>query len=210
MRTIFIISVVASILLSSCNNSKITYKFQENQDLFPCENYDSKLVKEAVYAFEQFIENNYTINDSKNLINSYARYWAIASTKQLPKVHLLDEHLKEIILTLKEEEYLWTVHNGEYALNLDNTLGQCLINNIKNEDINKSLSLLVEYKTYKKEYVLPIFKRDVSQLIEDRALATYVALEFFYSKLMNQDLNITEEQVTNHNREVLLNRNQQH
>jgi hypothetical protein len=55
------------------------------------------------------------------------------------------------------------------------------------------MTVLLETNSFRPEIFTPVMKRNIMQLIEDRGLATYVALELFYTKLYRMDLSKENE-----------------
>ena len=68
MKKISILLLVTSLFLISCKDEpSITYKYQDNIDLFSCDAIDMNLIKEAKYAFEDYIEKHYSFQDPKSV-----------------------------------------------------------------------------------------------------------------------------------------------
>jgi len=81
MKKISTILLIAVILLVSCKkDSQIEYKYQENDELFSCDGIDMDLIKEAVYAFEDYIKDHYSMEPPNSVDKGYYFYWDISKS----------------------------------------------------------------------------------------------------------------------------------
>jgi len=176
--------------LSSCDNEpKLEYKYTEKDDLFQCSTVDMDLIKEAVHAFEDFIMNNYSFKEPYFVEKGYRNYWSVATTDRLPNIDKMDPHVRDVYNALMREEDLWIKSAEKITLNYDHEFAICILDNIKNKDAQETMAILLETHSFRPEIFTPVMKRNSKQLVADRGLATFAALELFYAKLYRIDLN---------------------
>ena len=178
------------LLVVSCNdNSTIAYKYSSNPEVFECDYDQMELVKEALYAYEAYILEHHNFKGPKSLERGYANYWAVAMSDRLPFIEKFDDHIKLITEALFQEEELWTITDGKASLNVYSEFGSCVVENFKNEDLKATMNALIDTRTFRSDIFIPSIRRKTMQMLDDKAMATYVALDLFYAKLYNLDLN---------------------
>lgn len=187
------LSLLALMMTFSCNEGPtLSYKYGSNPDMFECDYEKMDLIKEALYAFEDYIFQHHNFKGPETLERGYANYWSIAMSDRLPFIDKFDDHLKAVAREVLAQEDLWVMTNGKMTLNLYDDLGNCIIENFQNEDLKETMEALVETKTFRSDIFVPTVRRKTMQLLKDKAMATYVALDLFYGKLHGMDLDNTE------------------
>lgn len=170
--------------LSSCKQKALNYQYSDNEDLVNCSHEHADLIKEAVYTFEDYITKHYTFLGSTTA-EGYNNYLELLFDNRAPAKEYFTEHLMEVVQTLKAEESLWTSSGSKIRLNYDNKLVSCIIENIKDINTKTTLDALISSKTLSVNVLAPfLYDKRLLMAKEDRALATYVALDMFYTKLI--------------------------
>ena len=190
-RTIVPILLLAFIYTNCKPAPKIDYKFGEEKNLFPCSSVDMDLIKEAVYVFEEFIFENYSFNAPDKEKAAYFNFLKNSEVKLMPMGEKFDDHIKNVFYALKTEESLWSGTQDQKTLNLDHEIIKCIIENINIEAIKPVFKTLAESKTLRGEVLAPTLRSYFNKIEEDRALATYIALDLFYAKIFQFDLSLT-------------------
>jgi hypothetical protein len=186
--------LIAVICFTSCKNEpKITYKYQQKEDLFYCDAIDMDLIKEAVYAFEDYIENHYSMEPPNSVDKGYYFYWEISKSDRIPAVELINPHILEIRDELKKIENLWIINNDEAKLNMNHPIAKCIGDYMEDQQLKKIYDVLVESNTFKNLVFLAPLKRDPIKFRKDRALVTYLALNTFYARILTLDFSNLEE-----------------
>lgn len=195
MKKISTLLVFTALLLTGCKNEpNIDYQYQQNDDLFSCDGVDMKLIKEAVYAFEDYINDHYSIEAPNSVEKGYYFYWEVSKTERIPAVEFINPHVLAIRDELKKIEGLWITNNdGEAQLDMSHPLVKCIGDQMENEELKKIFQVLVETKTFKNNVFLAPLKRDPIALYKDRSLCTYLALNTFYARILNLDFTNLEE-----------------
>lgn len=204
MKKISILLLVTSLFLISCKGEpSITYKYQDNIDLFSCDAIDMNLIKEAKYAFEDYIEKHYSFQDPKSVDQGYFYYWEIARSTRIPAVEFINPHVLKIRDELKKIDGLWITKNETTTLNYNHPMIKCLSNYMVNSELKRTFDVLTESNTFKEQVFLSLLKRDPLALKNDPALATYLALDTFYARILNLDFsNVEELKLINRNRSI--------
>jgi len=186
----------AVILFTSCKNKpNIDYKYQENDDLFDCDAIDMDLIKAAVYAFEDYVENYYFMEPPKSLEKGYYFYWDTSKSDLIPKVEFINPHILEIRDELKKIEGLWIENGIEAKLNMSHPFIKCISDYMVDQELKKIFDVLVQSNTFKNQVFLAPLKRDPIKFSKDRALVTYLALNTFYARILNLDFTKMDELV---------------
>ncbi len=185
-QIIFLLSLI--ILSYGCNENEIDYKYATKEDLFECDNKDYRLVKEATYAFEDFITKNYVFL-GVTVPEGYHNYLKVLFNNRPPAVEYLSDHIKNITTVFENRDDLWTVHSNKVRLNYEHPAAKCIVENVKDEELKKILEALISSNTVTPQVLAPIlFEKKHLMAEEDRALAAYVAMDMFFSKLLEMRL----------------------
>lgn len=183
-----IIIVLTTILfINSCKNNTVEFKYTDKEDLFLCESVNMALIKEALYSFEEDIKNNYPFKRPYSTLNGYATYWSTMTSDRLPKKEAISAHTLALFKLLKEDKELWNTSGDKITLNYNGKLMQCIGENLKDEGFKITFNALLETNSFKSKLFAPIINRKVSKIVNDKTLATYIALDLFYAKLFEMD-----------------------
>lgn len=194
MKKISSILVITALCFTSCiKDSKITYKYQENDELFSCDGIDMNLIKEAVYAFEDYIKDYYSMEAPNSVDKGYYFYWEISKSDRIPAVEYINQHILDIRDELKKIDGLWIINNNEAKLNMKHPIAKCISDYMEDQQLKKIYDILVETNTFKNLVFLAPFKRDPIKFRKDRALMTYLALNTFYARILMLDFSNLEE-----------------
>jgi len=202
MKKISILLITIILFIGCKNEPNITYQYQQKDDLFYCDAIDMNLIKEAVYAFEDYVENNYFMEPPKSLEKGYYFYWDVSKSDWIPKVEFINPHILEIRDELKKIEGLWIENGIEAKLNMTHPFIKCISDYMDDQELKRIFDVLVETNTFKNQVFLAPLKRDPIKFSKDRALVTYLALNTFYARILNLDFNKMDEL-------ILINRNKQ-
>lgn len=188
MKKISTLLMIATILITSCKNEpKIDYKYQDNKDLFNCDAVDMDLIKEAVYAFESYIEKNYCFIPPNSVDKGYYFYWEIAIADRIPAVELIEPHVLLIRDELKKIDDLWITKNDVTTLNFNHPFTKCISSAIQDLQIKRTFDVLTESNTFNNFTFLSGIERDPIKIYNDRGLSTYIAMNTFYARILNLD-----------------------
>ena len=197
MKTHFFKLFVITLMISSTSCKKETqftdFKYADKPETIACGDMDAKLLKEALYSFEDDIVNHYdSIN--KNLSRSYSRLINDASSRRLKFQDVVSPHSLKVFEALKNNQNLWNQGNATSNLNYNSKVIKCIANNISDQRLKSIFNSLLSTNSLTPFLFGEPIKSNSGQLLRDKYLATYVALEFYYAKLFDVDLtNVTLE-----------------
>ncbi len=180
-------------LLTSSNSPKLEYKYSAQAYDITCDEIDQKLLKEALYSFEDDIQNKYTPKYT-NTFEAYRQYLFVGMSGKAPYSEIASEHSLQIMQELKKQDELW-IHDltaQKIRLNYRHPLIACLIENFTNEDLKMTIKALDENNALNTEILDSRMKSLVKVMQTDKYLATYVALDSYYGRLYDlkiEDLN---------------------
>ncbi|MBT8258276.1 MAG: hypothetical protein KJO49_07375 [Bacteroidia bacterium] len=186
MKQIAIYFFLTMVVWGCKNSSEPNYIYQDQPDLFSCSGADMKMVKEGFYVFENYIAENYAFL-SNSTDEGYYNYIKLLLDDRSPASEFFSDYLVEFKDYLKERDEFWVEKNGQLHLNYDYPLVNCLINNIKNEQLRNTIDALVSSNTVRPETLGPVLYRNHEMMASDKALAAYVIFETFYPKLFYMD-----------------------
>jgi len=194
MKKNIILLAIITLQFSSCKQQKLDYKYSDKEELVECSSGDMELIKEAVYEFENYISEHYTFLGNSTA-EGYYNYLELLVDNRPPAVEFFSDHLKEIVTVLKNEKNLYTINGSKTRLNYDHELVNCILENIKDEQVKTTLNAMIPSKTISAVVLAPtLFSKKLTMAKDDRALATYVALDMFYTKLIHMSLPDYEEE----------------
>ncbi|WP_452223177.1 hypothetical protein [Lacinutrix chionoecetis] len=191
MKTTFkLFTLFILVTFSSCDNAKkMEYKYAESPKLLACDFPNGDLFNEAVYSFENDIINHYD-KQNKNVTRAYSNFLSMRLRNKMDVKEFASEHSLNLAKALKTESDLWTTSNNNNNISLDysHPIIDCIANNIKDKDVKTTYNALLATNSLKPELVLPLLIGNSRSIQIDGGLKSYVALDFFYSKLLDLKL----------------------
>ena len=188
MKKISTLLILLAILFTGCKKDpKINYQYQLEDNLFECDAVDMDLIKEAVYAFEDYIKTHYCFTNPKSVEQGYYYYWEIALNNQIPAVEFISPHILEIRDQLKKIDGLWSTKGETTTLNYNHPLLKCISDHMNDPQMKQTFDVLIQSRTFKEHVFLSSIKRMSESLGNDAALDTYLALDTFYARILNLD-----------------------
>lgn len=191
--TCYTLLLLLTFTVFNCEKTvQIEYKYAEKPDIVSC-NLDGKLIKEALYSFEEDIINKYAGAD-KNAINAYLQYVNRGlNDRNLKYPEFVSPHTIKVFEALQSQQDLWRKKGENYQLNYNGDLMNCIAKNISNTDLKTTLNALLTTNSMSSKLFLAPIKTDIRQLVKDNQVKTYIAFDLFYAKLFNVDFSKVEE-----------------
>lgn len=185
---IFKIALVFVIALNfSCNNNEAKlpdFKYADQPDAVDCKTGYDDLLKEALYAFESDIVNKYDPK-TKNKLRAYRAYINDYISNRVSLEQTVTPHTKAIFTAIRRKNELWEgVH-----LNYNSEMVKCITENIKDLPLKQTLNALIastDNNRISELFVAPL--RSNTSYSRDTNLATFIALDLYYSKFNVTDL----------------------
>jgi hypothetical protein len=181
----------------SCKNETTLseYKFSDQEMVLNCEGQDSKLLNEALYAFEDnlktFFKNNYTRNG--DLYMFYSQFIPRDVKGMVPYEELMTPHTLEVFNVLKTKKELWNPENTVSKLNYNSSFFNCIATNVQDKDLKTTLNaLLATHSMNPRMFTSPLVTQ-YRKVADDPYLRAYVAFDLFYAKLFDIDATKVKE-----------------
>lgn len=193
MKTQFfkLLLITMAISLASCKTEKkvefTDFKYTDKPDAMTCGDMDTKLLKEALYSFEDDIINHYD-SQNRNTSRAYTRLITESTINRLKVEDVISEHSLKVFEALKQDEDLWGLNSSVSKLNYNSQVVDCIADNIKNERLKSTFNALKQTNSLTPKLIGEPIKSSSVQLINDKHLATFVALQYYYAKLFDIDV----------------------
>ena len=185
-----LIVFTACLGLASCEKNEQPfndYKFSEKGIVLNCDNLDTKLYNEALFAFENDVMTFYG-KDNPNQVRAYSQFVRSAVNNRVKYTDMLSPHTVKVFEALKKDNSLWDANNPNSHLNYNSPFFKCIGDHIQNKDLKTTLNALVSTNSMSpKLFGTPLMSM-YSLAIRDKYLAAYVAFDLFYAKLFDVDL----------------------
>lgn len=191
MKTIVtkILLSLSILLLFNCEQTtKIDYKYADKE--FPLECNDSgiskDLLKEALYSFEEDILKFPYQNPQ--LPMAYSKLSSFMNSKRdLPKSKIA-EHTLKVADLLKKEKHLWIIDkDGKHSLNYNHPIINCIGDHIKDQNLKTTFNALLTTNSMSDNLITAPIRSKLRTAPTDKALATFIALNTFYPRLLDMD-----------------------
>ncbi len=181
--------IVLSVFTSCKNEATLSeYKYADKSFDVTCNQINPELLKEAVFSFEEDIANHFAGNGKKNISQAYSRIINLGLSNRAKYEDIVSDHTKEIFKLLKADTNLWSTDNNTTSLNYNHELVKCLSENMKDKDLKTTFNALITTNSMSSRLFGEPLKRKSNIAVNDKFLATYIALDFYYAKLFNVDL----------------------
>ena len=164
------------------------YQYPSVENILDCEDVDTDLLREAFYSFENDLVNFYTPGNPV-YSRAYSLFVSQASNNRVNYHKMVSDHSKKVLEALKQDESLWRPAVDAYGsrLNYNHPFIKCVAERIKDEPLQKTFNALVQTNSMSLRMIGEELKRKTFGMKDDKYLATYIALEYFYGKLLDID-----------------------
>ena len=171
--------------------SKFEYKYKDRSDTLICEGINTELLKEALISFEEDIFDKY--DSERRLYNrSYSRFIGEAVNNNVDFTIVVSEHTKRVFKELQKDESLWDLQNTNSYFNHKNEILTCIGNNMVDEDLKETFNALINANSMSVRMFADLLKTKTATIKEDRYLALFIALDYYYAKLHDVDFSKIE------------------
>ncbi|ULC60333.1 hypothetical protein MBM09_04920 [Flaviramulus sp. BrNp1-15] len=170
-------------------NTFSDYKYNDKPEVLACNGLNSKLYQEALYSFEDDILNYYgKAKPNTSLVQAYSQLLRNSIYGRLKFEDVISEHTVKVFEVLKNEDDLWDANNTKSHLNYSSNIIKCISNNMQDKSLKTTFDALISTNSLSpKLFGTPLMSKYRTAL-NDKYLATYIALDLYYSKLFDIDL----------------------
>lgn len=189
-----LIYFVICLTLINCKEPQpeITFEYSDQPVVINCDINNSELFNEAFYNFEHILIENYP-NKNPNLSSAYRQFLIESTNKAVNYNNISNQHSLDVFEALKNIEGLWITENNELSPNYKHEIFSCIGDNIKDKDIRDTYNALLSTNSMSIRMLKDVFISNSAKFNREKYLATFVALELYYSKLSNVDLSLKQE-----------------
>jgi hypothetical protein len=196
MKTLLKLTVITLFLsvLSCKKESKAAdfdYKYLETENVLNCTNVETQLYYEALMSFEDDILKTYNTRNT-DLRVAYTNFFRLAQRNGVNYQELASPHSMEVFEALKNDSDLWTDNN---KLNYNADIFTCIGENLNDKGLATTYKALISTNSMRPELFGAPLLNKIKTANSDRYLATYVALDLFYSNLFNVDSSKVTENI---------------
>ncbi|MCB0382248.1 MAG: hypothetical protein KDD05_02780 [Psychroserpens sp.] len=188
MKTRFIYFVICLILVN-CKDAQpeLIRKYSEKPNVINCDIENAELFNEAIYSFETILIDNYA-NKNPNLTNSYRVFLKESTNNTANYNAITNEHALAVFEALKSVDGLWMTTDNKMSPNYKHPVFSCIGENIQDTYLKATYNALLTTNSMSMRMLKDVLIAKSSRLNTDKYLATFVALELYYSKLSDVDL----------------------
>ncbi|PKA83810.1 hypothetical protein ATE92_1976 [Ulvibacter sp. MAR_2010_11] len=188
--------LVLGILTTSCNE-KFDYKYKDKAQVVSCPGADNALLNEALFSFENDIasfynQDNYPLGSPMFFEFGYANYMYTGATAEADFKNMVSPYTLQILEKLKKEKQLWEKSSKETTLNYKSEFVQCLIENIKNQEIKQKIQTLLDVDYLNPAFMAEFYRVNSVDALDDKYFALFIALETYYPRLMKIEFTALE------------------
>lgn len=172
------------------------FKFTEKGIVVSCNDFDVKLLNEALFSFEEDILNAYgqarNSSTTPNLSRAYSQFISNATYGRVKYNEVVSPQSAAIFEVLKSKSSLWNTDTSK-GLNYNHPIVSCISENILDKDLKTTFNALLETNSMSAKLFTPALQSNYGAVYRDKYLSTYVALELFYGRLFGIDLSKVSE-----------------
>lgn len=193
----FIAILCLSLLLNCKNENTLSeYKFTNREMVLDCDGEDSKLLNEALYAFEDdirtFYANNYYSKDG-DLYLFYSDFIVRDIKGMVIYENLISPHTLEVFNVLKSKSEMWNLENNVSKLNYYSPFFNCIAANVEDKNLKTTLNALLSTHSMSPRLFTSPLTTQSRIVASDPYLRAYVAFDLFYAKLFDIDVTKVKE-----------------
>lgn len=180
-----------SIALYSCKNEDASfndYKYANEEQVVSCGDLDTKLYNEALNTFEADILSFYK-NKKTNIKSTYNTFLRDIVYEKIAYQDMVSPHTMKVFEALRKKPELW----AGTELNYNAPIYKCLTDNFMAKDFSTTVNSLIETNSMRSDILLPPLQKRIKNIDKDKYLATFIALNMYYSQLVNIDPSLVTE-----------------
>jgi len=184
MKTYFITLLVCATLCLNLSCDDFEYQYADKEDISYCNDskVNEKLLKEALYEFENTLLNVYD-REKKTVMRGYTNYINAGLSGTVPDASSVPEHTRQIFEALKKDKNLWQESNGKYHLNYNSDLMNCIVENISDKDLQTTFKSLLSTNSMRSRLIGTAIQSKIGLTKTDKYLSTFIALDMYYARL---------------------------
>lgn len=190
--------IVLCISFYACKNETQAtfndFKYADKENVLNCDNVDTKLYHEALLSFEDDIATFYN-KENTDIRIAYTAFYRSLIGKRVDFQELTSPHTMAVFEALKEQPDLW---NDDDSINYHADIFGCLSSNFNDKGFGTTFNSLVTTNSMRLDLISAPLQNQIKGAHSDRYLAMYIALDLYYSNLIEVDpTKVTKNTQTN-------------
>jgi hypothetical protein len=169
----------------SCKK-QLDYKYSDKEDFLKCDGINNQIYKEALFSFENDLKN-YHGNPNSDITSSYYSFLFRVLNGTIKPESFVSPHTLLVFEALKEDKELWNLESKRSKLNYSSAIIKCISKNIQDKDTKTTFNALLSVNSMDPKTFGISLTPKYKELVSDKHLALYVALDFIYAKLFDID-----------------------
>lgn len=176
--------ILTTVILTSCEQkAKFDFKFADQEQVISCSEDYNSLLNEALYSFENDLYTKYdSINKSKTKAYGAFIYRGMDGSAKYDEI--MTENTHPLVQKLIAENIL-IKDKAPSHLNYEHPAVQCVVNNIKDEELKNTIQALIDTKTMNPKLFNSRFRNFGRNADKDRYLALFIGLDGYYQQILN-------------------------
>jgi len=188
----YIFLLLISLLAISCEET-IEYQFSESPETIKCDGLNYDLAHEAYYSFRQdlavYVKSLHIGFNDLNYKESLGWYIYRGAKGNFDFTKIASPHTIKILKELKKNKNLWDTSSGKSNLNYNSEFIDCLIQNIKNDDVRETILSLRASNSFNPSLFSESYRANVFDCYEDNYFGMLIAFDTYYQYIYDLDFN---------------------
>ena len=184
--------ILTILLISSCKEP-IEYQFKDSPETINCEGLDYDLAHEAYYSFRQdiaiYVKGLHIGYDYLNYKESLGYYIYRGAKGNFDYTEIVTPYTLELLELLKENTDIWDPLSQKSSINYNSEFINCLVQNIKNEDVKQTIASLIESDSMNPAILAEVYRANVFDSYTDNHFGMFIAFDTYYQYLYDMDFN---------------------
>ena len=188
----YVVLLLISITFFSCKKP-IEYQFSGSPETITCDGLDYDLSHEAYYSFRQdlaiYVKSLRIGYNDLNYRESLGYYIYRGALGNFEFKDIATPHTIALLNELKSHKDLWDTSSGKSNLNYNSEFIDCLIQNIKNEEVKQTILSLRSSNSLNSTILAETYRANVFDCYEDNYFGMLIAFDTYYQHLYGMDFN---------------------
>lgn len=188
----FIAILIGLVLCSSCKEDT-GYRYQDKPDIISCDDINYPLIKEAFYSFENDLYTHSLDSLQVDLEASYNRWIYPSQDNEFDIKTLVSPYTVKMFKRLQNESPdLFELTNPDSNLNYDSALMQCIVENVRDEELKVTFKALIDTGTMSPKLFGDRLIFNLLKVTRDPYMRYYVIMEYGYGRMFFNDFSEIE------------------
>jgi hypothetical protein len=193
MKKYSILIAIAITILSCKKQEPIEYQFTDSPETIKCKGINYDLAHDAYYSFRQdiaiYVKDLHIGYDYLNYKESLGYYIYRGAQGNFDFKEIASPHTIQLLKLLKENTDIWDTTNPKSNINYHSEFINCLVQNIKNEEVKQTIISLIESNSMNPSIFTENYRANVFDSYSDNHFGMLIAFDTYYQYLYDVDFN---------------------